>query len=100
MPPELSASIDDELDDYFFRAFLKAVLIGGMVWFTVKIFSGSISKAAVLCALCFVLALFSTWRRYLEPVAFVGFVAAAICWCDPVGFARTARTVASATGLL
>ena len=65
------------------RTFLKSLIIGGMVWFGIAIFSGSIMKGFLIGMCCMVLALFQTWRRFLEPLSFSLFCVAVAFWCDP-----------------
>jgi hypothetical protein len=62
--------------------FLKCLIIGSMVWFEIAMFSGSITKGLTIGLASLVLALFTTWRRFLEPVTFWVFCAAVAFWCD------------------
>jgi hypothetical protein len=54
-----------------------------MVWFGLAIFSGSIMKGFLIGLICMILALFTTWRRFLEPLSFFLFCVAVAFWCDP-----------------
>jgi hypothetical protein len=87
--PNLFDPTDGELDDFLVdflrqhaRAWMKAIVIGLMVGFSVIVFSGSIFKGFLIGALCLLVAGFNTWRRYLEPLTFWIFIAAVIYWCD------------------
>lgn len=66
-----------------FRSGAKAVLIGVMIFSAVVVFTGSIWKAFVIGLFCIVVSFFNTWRRYLEPIAFVLFCAGMAFWCFP-----------------
>lgn len=62
---------------------MKAFIVGALIFFAVLIFSGSLLRATTLAFICVVLSCFATWRRYLEPLSFAAFIAAAIFWCQP-----------------
>ena len=75
------------------RTFLKSLAIGGMVWmvwFGIAVFSGSIMKGFLIGLVCMILALFNTWRRFLEPLSFSLFCVAVVFWCDPQALQRIA----------
>ena len=72
------------------RTFLKSLAIGGMVWFGLAMFSGSILKGFLIGLVCVFLALFHTWRRFLEPLSFSLFCIAVVFWCDPQVLQRMA----------
>lgn len=63
-------------------ALLKAPLIGIMVWFAVATASGHFFKGAFVGVICVLLAMFTTWRRLLEPISFFAFGLAVLYWCD------------------
>ncbi len=62
---------------------VKAPITASMAAFSVLMFSDSAVKAVAI-ALCYlVLCAFNTWRRILEPITLVLFIAAAATWCNP-----------------
>ena len=71
-----------ELVDRHGRNFIKAILIGIMVSFSVAVFSASIRKAALIGTICFSVSLFATWRRFLELTSLAMFCVAAVLWCS------------------
>jgi hypothetical protein len=66
-----------ELVDRHGRNFIKAILIGIMLSFSVAVFSTSIPKAALIGTICFSVSLFATWRRFLELTSLATFCVAA-----------------------
>jgi hypothetical protein len=70
------------------RTFLKSIAIAGMVWFGIAVFSASIMKGFWIGLACMFLALFTTWRRFLEPLSFSLFCIAVVFWCDPQALQR------------
>ena len=83
-----------ELVDCHSRNFIKAILIGIMVSFSVAVFSASLPKAAVIGTICFSVSLFATWRRFLELTSLAMFCVAAVLSCTD----DLARITASAAG--
>lgn len=81
------------------RNTLKAFIIGGFLFFAVLVFSASILKATLIAVLCLIASAFATWRRYLEPVSFWAFAAAAVIWCQP-DLIASAKVLMSDTRLL
>jgi hypothetical protein len=94
---------DDELDVMIAgfakahaRTAFKSVLIGAMFVCFTLVFSGSLVKATLIGCAFMLLAVFRTWRRILEPVSLLLFIAAVIYWCDEsiIGHMKTAmRTI-------
>lgn len=82
----------DELDDLtseligfasrYGRTFLKASLIGLMATFSIWIFTESASKALLFGFAFFIISMFRTWGRFLEPIGLLVFVAAVVYTCD------------------
>ncbi|WP_027579878.1 hypothetical protein [Bradyrhizobium sp. Ai1a-2] len=67
------------------RTLLKAPIMSYMTAITVVIFTGSYWKATWISFAVFLLSLFTTWRRYLEPLCFFAFAAAVIAECSSLG---------------
>jgi hypothetical protein len=78
---------DETIADFtekHFRTALKASIMATVTMMAVVIFTDSYWKATWIGFWVLVLSLFSTWRRYLEPLCFVAFVLAEIFTCvDP-----------------
>ena len=70
-----------ELVDRHGRNFIKAILIGIMVSFSVAVFSASIPKAVIIGTICFSVSLFATWRRFFVLTSLAMFCVAAVLWC-------------------
>jgi hypothetical protein len=70
-----------DLVEMHYRTVLKAFVMVVMTMIAVVIFTGSYWKATWIGFWVLVLSLFSTWRRYLEPLCFAAFVAAVIFTC-------------------
>jgi hypothetical protein len=78
----------DELDPQFVRYFatmLKVIIITCVTVITVVTFSGSYWRAIWIALAVFVLSLFNVWRRLLEPLCLVAFVAVVIFDCAEPG---------------
>jgi len=76
---------DDQAFDFLFDIFrlaAKACLIALMLSFSVEVLTGNPVRAVVVGLFFLVLALFSTWRRFLEPISLFVFCIAVVCWCD------------------
>jgi hypothetical protein len=76
---------DEELDVYlqrYGRAFSKAALIGLMATISIWIFTESAWKALLFGFAFFVISLFRTWSRFLEPIGLLVFIAAVVYACD------------------
>jgi hypothetical protein len=71
-----------ELVDRHGRNFIKAILIGIMISFSVAVFSASIPKAALIGTLCLFVSLFAIWRRSLELTSLAMFCVAAVLLCS------------------
>lgn len=85
----MSVKEDDEIErfvvelmDHYVRPMLKAMVIAAVSMFSIAVFTGSPAKAVTVALFVLVLALFSTWRRYLEPICFIIFCAAVLAWTD------------------
>lgn len=66
----------------YLRVFIKATLICLMTMFSVWTYAGSLSKALLFGCAFFIISMFQTWRRILEPVSLLVFCAAAVYTCD------------------
>jgi hypothetical protein len=77
-----------------FRTAAKSILIGFTIFWFVAAFTGSIWKATVIGVSCLVFSAFHTWRRFLEPIAFILFCAGMVYWCDPDIFQRAKTLLA------
>ncbi len=74
----------EQLDQFLalhFRAVLKAPLIGLMMLFSIYVITGSVSKGLSVSSICVLISLFTTWRRFLEPISFAVFCLAVIDLC-------------------
>jgi ABC-type proline/glycine betaine transport system permease subunit len=88
-PRDLSSQTetDDDLDALFdaispyWRGIAKACLIAIMMATAIGVASNSIWKSLVFGAIIFFVACFNTWRRYLQPISFVLFLAAMAYVC-------------------
>jgi len=60
---------------------LKAAVALVLAAMSALIVGGSPRKALAIGAVCAAAALFSAWRRILEPVLLLAFLAAAVWWC-------------------
>ena len=67
--------------DQYWRSAAKAFLIALMMAYAVAAVSNSLGKAFLLGGFGFLLACFNTWRRYLQPISLVVFLAAAVYSC-------------------
>jgi hypothetical protein len=66
----------------YYRAFFKAILLGLMTIFSVWVFTGAGWKAVFFGLAFFVISIFNTWRRFLEPIGLLVFCAAVAYDCD------------------
>lgn len=62
---------------------IKAPIIAAMAFLSVFLLTGAPGKAFFIAAICLITGLFSTWRRFLEPLVFWTFVVAVVHWCEP-----------------
>lgn len=77
----------------YIRNLLKAPLIGLMVAFEVSVVSQSVYKTLWAFALFTMLSFFTTWRRFLEPMAFFALIPAMIAFVHPTTFADLASAL-------
>ncbi|MGY8661739.1 hypothetical protein Q3C01_05140 [Bradyrhizobium sp. UFLA05-109] len=63
------------------RTAVKAAIMVCMTAISIVMFTGSFWKAAWISFSVLVLSVFTTWRRYLEPLCFFVFVLAVIFAC-------------------
>ncbi len=83
------------ISSYGGRAILKALVLASISIFVVLVFTGEFWKAVLVSIMTFVMALFSTWRRYLEPIGLMAFVVATIFLCAPLLASRMLLALAS-----
>lgn len=96
--PDNHETLEDlvlEFVDCHGRNFIKAILIGVMVAFSVAVFGASVPKGALIGSICFSVALFAIWRRFLELTSLAIFCVASVLWCAPE---LTRQVVATAAG--
>jgi hypothetical protein len=82
------------------RTILKCLIIGSMVWFEIAMYCGSTTKGLTIGLASFVLALFTTWRRFLEPVSFWLFCAAVAFWSNQEYWHQAMALLASKLSLV
>ncbi|WP_426441718.1 hypothetical protein [Bradyrhizobium genosp. P] len=71
------------------RIIPKAVIVAMMTAVSVAIFTGGYWKALWIGTFAFLLSMFTTWRRYLEPISFFIFLAALVVTCtEPATLAK------------
>jgi hypothetical protein len=85
MGPDLDLLVEQGLAAVY-RAMPKAIIMAIISAIAVLVFTGSYWKASWISTSVLVLALFTTWRRYLEPLCLFAFVAAAFATCCEPGF--------------
>lgn len=85
----MSTSEDDEIEvflaqlmDRYARPMLQAMVIAAVSLFSIAVFTGSPAKAVTVALFVLAMAMFSTWRRYLQPISFIVFCAAVLAWTD------------------
>ncbi|WP_426441704.1 hypothetical protein [Bradyrhizobium genosp. P] len=59
----------------------KAAMIAMMTAVSVIIFTDTYWKALWIGAFAFLLSMFTTWRRFVEPISFIVFLAAVVVAC-------------------
>ena len=92
---------DDQAFDFLFDIFrlvAKACLIALMLSFSVEVLTDNPVRAVAVGLFFLVLALFNTWRRFLEPISLFVFCIAVVCWCDRE-FATHVSYLATLSGL-
>ena len=77
-----------------YRAMPKAIIMAAISAIAVVVFTGSFWKATWISSSVMVLSLFTTWRRYLEPLCLLAFVAAAVATCCEPGLLARLETLA------
>ncbi|WP_426441711.1 hypothetical protein [Bradyrhizobium genosp. P] len=59
----------------------KAAMIAMMTAVSVLVFAEAYWKALAIGAFAFLLSMFTTWRRFVEPISFVVFLGAVVVAC-------------------
>ncbi|WP_316187572.1 MULTISPECIES: hypothetical protein [unclassified Bradyrhizobium] len=60
---------------------IKGLISAGMIYFAINVLTGSQDKALGIGLSGLLLALFSTWRRFVESLSFLIFIISLIAFC-------------------
>jgi hypothetical protein len=71
--------------DLLLHVLPKAVIVSAVTAIAIVEFSGSYGKALWVSAIALLMSLYSTWRRFLEPICAIVFVATAVAICTEPG---------------